>query len=103
MTLGSEARIMLVASVALCAPMVGARAQDDAVSMNGSDAAADEAQPVASEKGEAGGFWGWLNDNIEYPDANSSNNQRPRPGGGGNGGGGTGGGGDSGSGGGHGS
>lgn len=101
MTLGSEARIMLVASVALCAPMVGALAQDDAASMNGSDAAADDAQPVAGEKEEAGGFWGWINDNIEYPDANSSNNQRPNPGGGGDGG--KGGGGDSGSGGGHGS
>ena len=98
MTLGSEARIMLVASVAFCAPMVGASAQDDATSTNGSDASTGETQPVASEKEETGGFWDWIDHNIEYPDANSPDNQRPQTGGGGKGGGG-----DSGSGGGHGS
>lgn len=95
MTLWTQARIALVASVGLCTPSVVAWTQDDTDSSNGSESASSGADSIADEDEEASGFWGWVEENIpvEYPDVQSEGNQRPRSGGGG---------GDSGGGGGHG-
>lgn len=98
MKFGTEARIALVALVGLCVPTAGALAQSDPDSANGLDAPASEAIPGASQEEDAQGFWDWAdNIEIEYPDAQSTDFQRPYSGGREGGGGG-----DSGGGGGHG-
>ncbi len=96
MTLKTQAKITLVASVGLCAPFAVASAQDDADSSNGLETPPPEATAEAAQDEDVHGFWDWVEENItiEYPDGQSPDDGR--------GGDGRGGGGDSGGGGGHG-
>ncbi len=98
MTLRTQATITLVASVGLCAPFAVVLAQDDADSSSGLETPPPEATAEATQEEDAGGFWGWVEENItiEYPDGQSPDDGRSGDGRGG------GGGGDSGGGGGHG-
>ena len=90
MTLRTQAKITLVASVGLCAPFAVASAQDDADSSNGLETPPPEATSEAAQDEDVRGFWDWVEENItiEYPDGQSPGDDR--------------GGGDSGGGGGHG-
>ncbi len=98
MTLRTQAKITLVASVGLCAPFAVASAQDDADSSNGLETPPPEATSEAAQDEDVRGFWDWVEENItiEYPDGQSPDDDRGGDGRGG------GGGGDSGGGGGHG-
>ena len=78
MTLRTQARIALIASIGLCASFAVALAQDDAEKSDGLETPPPDATAEAAQDEEGRGFWDWIKENITIENSNDGSQGKHR-------------------------